>query len=50
MYGYEVRESECKAMIECTGVNWLRVCVYITVCAGIKCEGVKVRVSQHVWV
>ena len=39
MYGYEVRESECKAMIECTGVNWLRVCVYITVCAGIKCEG-----------
>ena len=50
MYGYEVRESECKAMTECTGVKWLRVSVYITVCAGMKCEVVKVRVSQHVWV
>ena len=35
MYGCEVGESERK---------------YITVCAGMKCEGVRGRVSQHVWV
>ena len=33
MYGCEVVESERK---------------YNTVCAGMKCEGVRVRVSQHV--
>ena len=32
MYGCEVGESEHK---------------YIIVCAGMKCEGVRVRVSQH---
>ena len=30
MYGYEVRESECKAMTACTGVKWERVSVSIS--------------------
>ena len=30
MYGYEVRESECKAMTECTGLKWERVSVSIS--------------------
>ena len=29
MHGYEVGESECKAMTACTGVKWLRVSVSI---------------------
>ena len=35
MCGCEVGESERK---------------YITVCAGMKCEVVRVRISQHAWV
>ena len=35
MYGCEVGESERK---------------YITVCDGMKCVEVRVRVSQHTWV